>query len=225
MDMGGFTVVGSRPPSALSSSRSSSALGKHYGYHTMARKSAVDESLFGSYHHTKLSEEINFKAPWEEPKPPPPKNTFGVTKTVKVPQKKKMGPPLLWCPTPGTQTYTRESKKGNSSLDCSGYMWSTRDQYRHLKHTPTYVDESLFGNGLEEPSFEAPWNERKKGEKKKQRPYLWDPSGEAEINGHNGIEISLSGKNVRSRSTKRPATSLGISRNKDRGGPLPVWKP
>ena len=93
---------------------------------------------------------------------------------------------------------------------------------RHLKHTPTFVDESLFGPKVKEATFVATWNERKKGEKKRQRYYLWDPSGGNEVSGHEGKEISLTGKS--NNDTKRPSTALGISRSKVKSSG-PVWKP
>ena len=185
--------------------------------------------IFRSSHQTKLNENIHFKAPWEGPKPEKPRNTFAEPSRPIKPKKEKKSPPLFWSPTPGTALFPRDSNKSNnktrnsvsSQARCST-MWNSRDQssFRHLKHTPTFVDESLFGAKLQEPSFEAPWNERKKGEKKALKPYLWDPSGGPEISGHNGLEISLSGRNPRS--GVRPATAIGI-RNK--GVAVPVWKP
>ncbi|GFN87966.1 rbpj-interacting and tubulin-associated protein 1 [Plakobranchus ocellatus] len=221
-----FVIEGTRPPSVLSGSRPGSAGRKHHGYHIRAKPSYVDESLFGSQHHTRLDEQLRgFKAPWEYPKPPPPKNTFATPVHLKVPKKpERKGRPLLWCPTPNAATHmrskattTRDSTNA-SSIASPGCLWNTRDHFRRLKHTPTFVDESLFGPRLQEPTFEAPWNERKKGEKRPIRPYLFDPSCNPPAqNGHSAVK-------------QRPATALGISRadkrkQQDLGHTQQVWKP
>ncbi|GFS03549.1 Ras-specific guanine nucleotide-releasing factor RalGPS1 [Elysia marginata] len=223
---GDFVVMGTRAPSALSSSRPSSASTRHHGYHAKARSSFVDESLFGSYHHTRLDEELkSFKAPWEYPKPPTPRNTFAVPlRTKPVVKPKPKGRPLLWCPSPdsATKLYPKRAtgKPDSDSVKSSSnenYMWNTRDHFRRLKHTPTFVDESLFGPRLQEPTFEAPWNERKKGEKRPVKPYLFDPSS-------NG----MSSENAAVK--RRPATALGLSRGDTKrhheyGNQRQVWKP
>jgi len=231
---GGFGVVGSRPASAIGS-RPSSGYGRRHGYVTHSRESNVDESLFGSYHQTRLNEPVNFKAPWDEPKPKPPRNTFAPDPKEKnnTKDKKKKAPILSWSPSyTENSIYKRPERKSNmnnSSVNSSGYMWNSRDQssFHHLKHTPTYVDESLFGPRLQDATFVAPWNERKKGEKKKQKPYLWDPPGTTPVNPNGvGLELSLTTKHYSNRNAKRPSTAIGLSgsRNKQ-NNPLPVWKP
>lgn len=231
MDIG---IVGSRPASAMNSFRPSSAQSKRHGYVTRASDSNVDESLFGSYHQTKLNEAMNFKAPWDEPKPKPPRNTFGPDPTEnKTKKENKKGPILNWSPSfTVASTYKRPERKSNlnnSSVNSSGYLWNSRDQssFHHLRHTPTYVDESLFGDRLQDATFVAPWNERKKGEKKKQKPYLWDPPGTIQHNPNGvGLELSLTTKHYSNRNTKRPSTAIGLSGSRsNRGNPLPVWKP
>ena len=175
-----------------------------------------------SQHRTRLDEDLKgFKAPWEYPKPPAPRNTFAAQSNVKPPVKPKpKGRPLLWCPSPDAATHVRiksssAASHSNSSPDC---QWNTRGNFRRLKHTPTFVDESLFGPRLQEPTFEAPWNERKKGEKRPVRPYLFDPSGGNSFeNGHTVVK-------------KRPSTALGLSRKEMRkqqasGNQRQVWKP
>lgn len=189
-----------------------------------------------------------FKAPWECPKPITPGHTYSSVRHFKAvlasnkenPQKKL---PLLWAPEPGvskfsrsTKNSTNESLKSNSKVDSKNCLWSTRSHFRHLKHTPTFVDESLFGPKLEEPSFEAPWNDSSSinniisntnKEKRKQlsstnprKPYLWDPSGDSRIQTHNGLEINL-GATERPKSSQRPKSAIGISRS----DPRPHWKP
>ncbi|XP_059168816.1 RBPJ-interacting and tubulin-associated protein 1-like [Physella acuta] len=221
MSHDGIVITGSRPPSALSSHRPSSANSKHQGYHTLARNSSVDESLFGSQYPSQLDKTvINFKAPWEYPKPAPPRNSFSAAPVKKVEPPRPNGPPLLWCPPPSETSRPQIRSKTKSNLKDSAYLWSTRDHFKHLKHTPTFVDETLFGSKLQEPSFEAPWNARKKGEKKKPRPYLWDPSvpsNKADTSTNGGL-------------SQRPATALGLSKSRSKGGgqsngTMPVWKP
>ena len=175
-------------------------------------------------HHTRLDEELtSFKAPWEYPKPPPPKNTFAVSSKDKHPAKlKSKGRPLLWCPSPNAATHVRTKTKratAHSDIDRSNgdLLWNTRDNFRRLKHTPTFVDESLFGPRLQEPTFEAPWNERKKGDRRPVRPYLFDTSCGTAENGHGCIK-------------QRPKTALGLSRKEMRnqqtsGYQRQVWKP
>lgn len=223
--MGDFLVMGTRAPSTLSSSRPGSANKRHHGYHTKAQPSFVDESLFGSYHPTKLDEELaSFKAPWEYPKPPQPRNTFAPV-NVKPPVKPKpKGRPLLWCPRPDSATKVPIKTKNvsrdlsNTSSSNFGHMWNTRDCFKRLKHTPTFVDESLFGPRLQEPTFEAPWNKRKKDEKRPNKPFLFDAScNSSNVNASAGIK-------------QRPATALGISRRETRkhkefSNPRQVWKP
>jgi hypothetical protein len=46
------------------------------------------------------------------------------------------------------------------SLRNSSTSQSTKSKHRLTKHTPTFVDESLFGDKLPEPSFESPWAEK-----------------------------------------------------------------
>ncbi|RUS91649.1 hypothetical protein EGW08_000622 [Elysia chlorotica] len=217
-----FVVMGTRPPSALSSYRPVSAGRKHNGYHSRAQPSFVDESLFGSQHHTRLDEEfMSFKAPWEYPKPPPPRNTFAAPPKSKLPVKPKpKGRPLLWCPSPDAAVHVRTKTTKNlahsdGAKSNQGALWNTRNNFRHLKHTPTFVDESLFGPRLQEPTFEAPWNERKKGEKRTVRPFLFYPS---------------SGSTAKNGFKQRPATALGLSKRDTRNqqtssSQRQVWKP
>ncbi|CAC5371186.1 unnamed protein product [Mytilus coruscus] len=48
---------------------------------------------------------------------------------------------------------------------------SSKSKHRLTRHTPTFVDESLFGEGLPEPSFESPWAEKVN----KGAPIYWAP--------------------------------------------------
>lgn len=214
MSNDGFVVTGSRPPSALGSYSYRPSSAKH-GYHTLSRSSAVDESLFRSHYSTKLDETFsNFKAPWEYPKPPAPRNTFGPPAVRHEPEPKPRGPPLLWCPPPSETSLVKPKSKTKSNHNDSTYLWSTKNNFRQLKHTPTFVDETLFGSKLEEPSFEAPWNERKKGEKRNPKPYLWDPYCDKK-------------RDMPTEQLSRPVSALrSSSRNESRANtPRPVWKP
>ncbi|XP_033120312.1 RBPJ-interacting and tubulin-associated protein 1-like [Anneissia japonica] len=52
-------------------------------------------------------------------------------------------------------------------------MPRTRNQYRIVKHSESYVDESLFGPPLPAPSFPAPWE--KKDNSVKGQTLIWSP--------------------------------------------------
>ncbi|BFZ20982.1 hypothetical protein BsWGS_24021 [Bradybaena similaris] len=221
MSNGGFVVTGARAPSAMSSHRPKSAT-KH-GYHILAHKSSVDELLFSSQHQSRLNEPIiNFKAPWEYPKPQPPLHTFGNVKGKTEVKNKVHGRPLLWCPTPGTATHTRERTKTRSSVDDAGYLWSTRSHFRHLKHTPTFVDETLFGPRLEEPSFKAPWDVKKNTEINNSRHCT--PS---EIDDKAASISGVPVNDFRRASISRPASARGVSGHPEPFVKVirPIWKP
>ncbi|XP_075424954.1 RBPJ-interacting and tubulin-associated protein 1 isoform X2 [Ascaphus truei] len=79
--------------------------------------------------------------------------------------------PLLWSPG--------ESKGTNNSAscraDCSPAGTPRRKiQYRVKSRSPSYCDESLFGQKLEDCSWDAPWV--KKEDVVKLRPLLWSPT-------------------------------------------------
>uniref|UniRef100_A0A2C9KH17 RBPJ-interacting and tubulin-associated protein 1 n=1 Tax=Biomphalaria glabrata TaxID=6526 RepID=A0A2C9KH17_BIOGL len=199
-----FVLTGSRPPSVLSNYRPNSA--KQNGYHTIARKSSVDETLFRSYYTTKLDEPVSLdKPPWEYPHI---EKTLSAKKSQESTKAKYNGPPLLWCPTPREVSHTKSKQKPGPNDPL--YLWNTKHHYRHLKHTPSFIDETLFGSRLEEPSFKAPWNEKKKGEKIAPRPLLWGPP----------MKGQLSDTDVRhtvNDSFQRPSSARSTGR--------PVWKP
>ncbi|XP_061178269.1 RBPJ-interacting and tubulin-associated protein 1-like [Saccostrea echinata] len=138
-----FVITGTRPPSS-SGSRPRS------GYRKVSNTAEVDETLFRSHNFTQVHDSQSSKFPFQ----------------TKTPKEKKRGPPLLWAPSPTEQkpsNYHNFKPRVNHS--------SESQRYRFHNHKPTFVDETLFGHKLEEPSFEAPW-----AEKKKKPPVLnWAP--------------------------------------------------
>ncbi|KAK7091977.1 RBPJ-interacting and tubulin-associated protein 1-like [Littorina saxatilis] len=207
-----FVVTGSRPPS-VAGLHSHMASSKDFGYYTRKPGSSVDETLFRSSHTSPLNAPVMFKPPWESK----PKGKDGLTKT-------KHNRPLLWAPSTthnhfiadnnnnkNNNNRVRTSKKScKDDDDDSPRSFGTihgipmRHQYRPLKHTPTFVDETLFGDPLSEPSFKAPWEEKKKVK----QLYNWYPDQQER-------------KPIRRR---RPATALGL-RSSVNSGAVPVWKP
>lgn len=139
-----FVITGSRPPSASGRARPLSGRSNNSGYRKVSASSNVDETLFGSHNYKTHNPESSFKYPW-----------------VTTPKEdKKKGPPLLWSPSPGdVQRYEKKSQ-GMISLRNSSTSQSTKSKHRLTKHTPTFVDESLFGDKLPDPSFESPWAEK-----------------------------------------------------------------
>ncbi|CAG5126052.1 unnamed protein product [Candidula unifasciata] len=223
MSSGGFEVKGARAPSVLSSHRPKSSTKN--GYHILAHTSSVDELLFSSQHPSRLNDPIiNFKAPWDHPKPQPPFHTFGTVQEKIETRNKVRGPPLLWCPAPGSATHTREKTKTRSSVDDAGYLWSTRGHFRHLKHKPTFVDETLFGPRLEEPSFKAPWDVKKNSEMKHSNYCNVDVVDNKEALTHGALS------DFRRTSISRPESARGVSGHpepQNHGAKVvkPVWKP
>ncbi|XP_019617856.1 PREDICTED: RBPJ-interacting and tubulin-associated protein 1-like [Branchiostoma belcheri] len=128
-------------------------------YKTTSNSSYVDEMLFGSPSDRRRSNENSFSTP------------------------KSKAPPLLWSPpvygsksdTAGSRSSRPPSGRlsGSSSRSESrrGNMPRTKNKYRLVKHTPTFVDEQLFGSRLSEPEFAAPWEEKDR----RDTPLLWSP--------------------------------------------------
>ncbi|KAL3888437.1 hypothetical protein ACJMK2_000804 [Sinanodonta woodiana] len=166
MATGGIELVGSRPPSVMSRPPSSSSARSRSrsGYHLSHNASSIHESLFTSHNPTKnLSN--NTPPPWPE------------HKRYKDEDKKKMEKPkmrpLLWAPPSPAPTLDRESGflESVKSTDTEN---SRLHKFRALRHTPTFVDESLFGPKLQDPSFDPPWV-KKTAKAVRMRPLLWCP--------------------------------------------------
>ncbi|KAM4809094.1 RBPJ-interacting and tubulin-associated protein 1 [Rhinophrynus dorsalis] len=78
--------------------------------------------------------------------------------------------PLLWSPVESTET----TGSANCRTNCTPTRTPRKKvQYRVKSRCPSYCDESLFGQRLEECSWEAPWV--KKEDTIKLRPLLWSP--------------------------------------------------
>ncbi|KAL3888433.1 hypothetical protein ACJMK2_000800 [Sinanodonta woodiana] len=146
MATGGIELVGSRPPSVMSRPPSSSSARSRSrsGYHVSHNASSIDESLLTSHNPTKNLSN-NTPPPW-------PEHKRYKDEDKKKTEKPKMRP-LLWAPPSPAPTLDRESA---------------------LRHTPTFVDESLFGPKLQDPSFDPPWV-KKTAKAVRMRPLLWCP--------------------------------------------------
>ncbi|XP_076457229.1 uncharacterized protein LOC143291276 [Babylonia areolata] len=204
-----FVVTGTRPPS-VAGLRPLTASSKDFGYYTKNRSSLVEETLFQSHHSSPLNAPVSFAAPWD--KKPKGNSTMEAQKKTQKPSR-----PLLWAPDSTSTRFSINSKRSpptKQSMDDSSDASSTfgtiqgvplKHQYRPLKHTPTFVDETLFGEPLLEPSFKAPWEE-----KKKVRMYHWYQSQDGDR------------RPVRKR---RPATALGLKGHSAPTSALPIWKP
>jgi hypothetical protein len=174
-----FVITGTRPPSS-SGSRPRS------GYRKVSNTAEVDETLFRSHNFTQVHDSQNSSFPFP----------------AKTPKEKKRGPPLLWAPTPNDE-------KPNNYHDVKPRInhSSESQRYRFHNHKPTFVDESLFGPKLEEPSFEAPWAEKKR----RPRPVNWAPpefSSSRQMTEANPVNepFSLDGRPP-SRQGRRPAST------------------
>ncbi|XP_025091931.1 RBPJ-interacting and tubulin-associated protein 1-like [Pomacea canaliculata] len=152
-----FAVIGKKPPSVTEHCRPYTASSMNFGYVTKMPSSTVDETLFTSHHPSRLHASMAFPAPWHKKQ--------DRERTV------RRGPPLLWCP-PNAEKEHKDMTKVSSSYEVSTIKGvPMKHQFRRLVHTPTFVDETLFGEPLAEPSFRAPWE----GNKKAKKPLLWYP--------------------------------------------------
>ncbi|KAM4709782.1 RBPJ-interacting and tubulin-associated protein 1 [Discoglossus pictus] len=117
-------------------------------YRYKASDSYVDETLFGS--HGRGADIANVTLKW---------NTAAPGQT-----------PLIWSPG------ENKEMKANVSCKTNGTPVGTprkKIEYRVKNRSPSYCDESLFGQRLEECSWEAPWVKK---EEVRPRPLLWSPS-------------------------------------------------
>ncbi|CAH1247533.1 RITA1 [Branchiostoma lanceolatum] len=123
-------------------------------YKVTSNTSYVDETLFGSPSDRRRSNENSISTP------------------------KSKAPPLLWSP-PVYASGDRSSRPPSGRLSAASSrsesrrssMPRTKNKYRLVKHTPTFVDEGLFGSKIAEPEFTAPWEEKDR----RGTPLLWSP--------------------------------------------------
>lgn len=216
MDNPDLELTGTRPPS-VASLRPPSAHRPRSGYHTVADKSSVDELLFSS-HHPQYKEDITFKPPWDTPKD---RSTLS---------EKPRGKPLLWTPDEKTSFSGRIHILKSSNRNVSHHDLEKHQKYKPLKHTPSYIDETLFGPRLEEPSFRAPWAENVK----RPKPLLFSPIDYSKL-----VRENTTGKKVRyssagtmdgrppSRQGRRPvtATTRPVTVESMCDIDRPIWKP
>ncbi|XP_002736239.1 RBPJ-interacting and tubulin-associated protein 1-like [Saccoglossus kowalevskii] len=168
-------------------------------YHKVGGSSSVDETLFG-----RPLQEATFEPPWVDN----PRNN-----AIKPrPQK-----PLLWTPPSNNNSTCRVNSGFRPNTPTRLY-----NKYRLKKHTPSYVDESLFGPKLQEANFDPPWV--KKEEQQKTKPYLWSPPV-------CGSRCTMSSRPNSARSVSKAYTGTG-SRPSSRAGSvrtstpknLPPWR-
>jgi hypothetical protein len=140
---------------------------------TKFSSSFVDESLFGTRKITREPEEPckQFDPPWI---------------TEKDSKIKRTKPLLFYCPSIATSDSTTQktlttANKGEiapCTPKSKSRPSSARNNKRHMKCSPSYVDESLFKSARqndEKPvNFDPPWVRKTD---KKPRPILWDYSG------------------------------------------------
>ena len=143
-----LVVTGSRS-SSVAGSRQGTRDRPRSGYRKIGNTSEVDETLFKSHSVARMSQS-------QESSP------FLKSPTPKV---KGSGPPLLWAPPVTNKRPEKFLKTPTPQTP------NESNKYRLRGHTPTYVDETLFGPKLEEPSFPAPWGDRKR----KPKPFTWAP--------------------------------------------------
>ncbi|XP_033727171.1 uncharacterized protein LOC117316609 [Pecten maximus] len=228
-----FVITGSRPPSARTRSRQShvSYSRPKSGYHKVAESSDADELLFGSENyssHNHVRPTDHFQHPTQSSYQHSTQGSNSSLWANPVPVvKEKKQRPLLWAPSNPTSAGSQSSRESNFALKPSHTtLESTKTKYRHLKHTPTFVDETLFGPRLEEPLFDAPWDS-----KKTKQPFLFSSTDYTKITyGGQGSEsepYSVDGRPP-SRQGRRPAStrmrpctveSVGGASTKT------VWKP
>ncbi|XP_013386920.1 RBPJ-interacting and tubulin-associated protein 1-like [Lingula anatina] len=150
-----FAIVGSRPSSSLSSGPPSGR--SRNPYHKVSNTSEVDDLLFKPHNPNPRGD-----TQWSDRD-----NPFADRKEK----------PLIWSPPP-SQRDSPSPQRSARSVSPAGSRSSTplgsrsRNKYRLVKHTPTYVDEMLFGEPLPEPTFPAPWEK----ESPKVKPLLFSPT-------------------------------------------------
>lgn len=167
---------------------------------TKFKPSEFDETLFGERKKSREPDHVaKFEPPWVD---------NGKTRLKPAPK-----PLLFYCPT----TPSRSS----SRLATSSLSASSDRRYKPVKFSPTYVDESLFGNNKPtQPDFDPPWV--KKSEKKFVRPILFDYSGTLVFDLSDDERCSSRLRSTSSLGSERP-TSVASSRKS--GSSTPVKRP
>ncbi|XP_077990045.1 RBPJ-interacting and tubulin-associated protein 1-like [Glandiceps talaboti] len=188
--VGNLSITGTRPMSATGSKRDP--------YHKVSKNSFVDESLFG-----KPLDEANFDPPWED--------------DVKKP-KVKVVKPLLWTPPAyGSHSARATTPTSNSRRRPMTPSQIYSNRYRLKKHTPTYVDETLFGPKLQEANFDPPWAKKEKHRK----PQLWSPpvcGSRIELSSRPNSAMSVTSLRVPSRPSSARSTRSTSTTSK------PPWR-
>lgn len=163
-------------------------------------RSTVDESLFGERTKAREPSRVTaFEPPWIDSGKAQPK----------TPSK----PLLFYCPTSQTRPV---SSRSQATPNLRGY--------KPVKFSPTYVDESLFGDRKTKRSdspppseFDAPWV--KESEKRRDRPLLFDCSSRLVFD-HSGMDDELdagsSTSSSRPRSARTPQSFRSSSRTSSR---------
>lgn len=136
-------------------------------YHTVARVSEVDETLFKSSNAKLLS---SSRPALHTTAVSPASDAGGAAPLSLSPDVRPLGS------TPST---ARSGPASARCLSSPGRRLRTHNKYRLVRHTPSYVDEMLFGSsssvtgdgpGDIAPSWRAPWNKERFTP-----PLLFDP--------------------------------------------------
>lgn len=156
--MGDLELRGSRPPSVTT---------RLEGRPRSGFKLFSDSVEMFPTHAPKEEQSVNFKPSWAAT----PRN-----KTDKLFRKSKMRP-LLWAPEDRASNTSQSERRSTHTIVNKGSQSIDFDKYRPVKQKASFVDESLFGPHLQEPSFEAPWAEKTK----KTKPFLFSPVDYAKL--------------------------------------------
>ena len=161
---------------------------------------------------------MTFNPPWD------------TQKETSKPEKNRGLKPLLWSPGDRQSLSANSHVLKSSNRNLLIHDLDKHQKYKPLKHTPSFVDETLFGTRLEEPSFRAPWAEKVR----KPKPFLFSPVDytklvrESTTNSNNRYSSAgtLDGRPP-SRMGRRPvtATTRPVTVESDYDIEKPVWKP
>lgn len=206
--MDSLVVSGSQPgPSSTYGTKSKGR--PRSGYRRLAESGSADELLFKSFNAGQI-EKSSFADPWEKPK------------------NERKSRPLLWAPSPSptgmdVKHFTNSLKK-NRIQGQKTENTTPRNKYKLLKWTPTYVDETLFGPPLQEPSFQAPWSEKTPSMK----PYLFSSTDFtkqscSKEHSFSGDRTYLMDERPHSRLNQRTKSTL--ARPSTVNSFRPVWRP
>uniref|UniRef100_H2YE04 RBPJ-interacting and tubulin-associated protein 1 n=1 Tax=Ciona savignyi TaxID=51511 RepID=H2YE04_CIOSA len=134
-------------------------------YRTKASSSGADETLFGI--PTRYAQQVETKRSNADQQWDPP----WITSPTKT------GAPLLWTPFQykqfdGSVGPVDENNQTQKPRTPRSARTPNSNKYRLKKHTPTYVDETLFGTRLKDPSVKVSWNSNNGNNAKR---LLWSP--------------------------------------------------